>query len=433
MAVSGQHSAEERPAPSTGLQQRAAEHVPSLVRAVVGRVLRDVPHYRQLPADEIDVEVNEIVRFNLALFVRMLHEGRLPSIEDLAVLRQAASRRAEEGIPLSVVLAANYAGARACWEKVADLAGPDEAADVVEIGCRVLDYLLLLTTAVAEAHVDTTTLIVEGREARERLLDEVSANRETPRLWEQAGLSPWEERTVLALRLTPPSHDSEPTNAVECRRRNRVVRECLSRLVDEPVIDSLRATGGVVLMPGLVAPTALTRALQPSLCRGWAAGTAQAKAPEGTPDAVQAATDAAEVADRLGLEPVVYDLDSVRFEVQVTRPGPARDALVDILAPLAEHGDLWSTLQEYLDCEGSRGETARRLHVHVNTLDYRLGRIHTLTNVDPTQRDGWLMLRASSLALRFVLGSAGGVAAGPSALRTPGRTPLSARPGGTAR
>ncbi|WP_279579039.1 helix-turn-helix domain-containing protein [Fodinicola feengrottensis] len=44
------------------------------------------------------------------------------------------------------------------------------------------------------------------------------------------------------------------------------------------------------------------------------------------------------------------------------------------------------------------------LTVHVNTLDYRLGRIRMLTSIDPTQREGWLTFGAALTAHRYVNG-----------------------------
>ncbi|MFE2751845.1 PucR family transcriptional regulator [Actinosynnema sp. NPDC059335] len=49
----------------------------------------------------------------------------------------------------------------------------------------------------------------------------------------------------------------------------------------------------------------------------------------------------------------------------------------------AEHGsDLVGTLRVFLDCSGSWTAAAARLHVHVNTLRYRVGRAEDLLGVD---------------------------------------------------
>ena len=49
----------------------------------------------------------------------------------------------------------------------------------------------------------------------------------------------------------------------------------------------------------------------------------------------------------------------------------------------AEHGsDLAGTLKVFLDCSGSWTSAAAKLHVHVNTLRYRVGRVEELLGVD---------------------------------------------------
>ncbi len=58
-----------------------------------------------------------------------------------------------------------------------------------------------------------------------------------------------------------------------------------------------------------------------------------------------------------------------------------------VLGPLLEHDrrhrtDLVSTLKAYLDCSGSWSRCAARMHVHVNTLRYRIERIEELTGKD---------------------------------------------------
>jgi sugar diacid utilization regulator len=67
----------------------------------------------------------------------------------------------------------------------------------------------------------------------------------------------------------------------------------------------------------------------------------------------------------------------------------------------AEHdGDLIGTLTVFLDCSGSWARAAARLHVHVNTLRYRIGRVEELVGIDLSdfaQRvDVYLALHAES-------------------------------------
>lgn len=61
-----------------------------------------------------------------------------------------------------------------------------------------------------------------------------------------------------------------------------------------------------------------------------------------------------------------------------------RDRLLDALADYdrRHHSDLLGTLRTFLECSGSWTVCARRLHVHVNTLRYRIRRIEQITGRD---------------------------------------------------
>lgn len=78
-----------------------------------------------------------------------------------------------------------------------------------------------------------------------------------------------------------------------------------------------------------------------------------------------------------------------------------RRVLGPVLDYDAEHdGDLIESLTVFLDCSGSWSKAAARLHVHVNTLRYRIGRVEELIGMDLsdfTQRvDVYLALRVQS-------------------------------------
>ena len=55
-----------------------------------------------------------------------------------------------------------------------------------------------------------------------------------------------------------------------------------------------------------------------------------------------------------------------------------RDRLLGPLRNADASGKLWHTLQRYLRSPSDLGRLADDLHIHVNTLRYRLGRIEQL-------------------------------------------------------
>ena len=71
-------------------------------------------------------------------------------------------------------------------------------------------------------------------------------------------------------------------------------------------------------------------------------------------------------------------------------------ALARVSAYDAETGsDMLETLRTYTDSGCNQVECARALHVHLNTLKYRLKRIVDLTGIDLKDQDELLYLRIS--------------------------------------
>ena len=87
------------------------------------------------------------------------------------------------------------------------------------------------------------------------------------------------------------------------------------------------------------------------------------------------------------------------------RPDDVRRAFTArLLDPLRDYdrrhrAELIPTLEAFLDCDGSWTRCATRLHLHVNTLRYRVGRIEQLTGRDLSRLedklDFFLALRMS--------------------------------------
>jgi DNA-binding PucR family transcriptional regulator len=91
----------------------------------------------------------------------------------------------------------------------------------------------------------------------------------------------------------------------------------------------------------------------------------------------------------------------VLLEYQLTRPSDAQGDLAQLLDPLDRNPDLPLTLEVYLDHDLDRRRTAAALHVHPNTLDYRLRRIVELTGLDPSTSRGLQLLGAALAARRL--------------------------------
>ena len=75
-------------------------------------------------------------------------------------------------------------------------------------------------------------------------------------------------------------------------------------------------------------------------------------------------------------------LRDLALEYHLTRPSAATPLLADLLSPLESRSVLLETLESYLDAGCDRSAAAAALHVHPNTVIYRLRKVATLTGLD---------------------------------------------------
>lgn len=93
---------------------------------------------------------------------------------------------------------------------------------------------------------------------------------------------------------------------------------------------------------------------------------------------------AIDAAARMGRGPVVVAFDDLgvhRLLLQVPDLGELRAFADDVLGELGAQPDLLTTLTVWFSCNGSPQRTARELHVHPNTVTYRVRRIEELTGL----------------------------------------------------
>ncbi|MDI9897897.1 MULTISPECIES: PucR family transcriptional regulator [Nocardiaceae] len=112
--------------------------------------------------------------------------------------------------------------------------------------------------------------------------------------------------------------------------------------------------------------------------RGGAAGVAAS---------YREALDALELASALGLDtPVVDARDLLVYRVLISDRAAIADLVDTLLTPLlvarGGAGPLLETLQVYFDTGANSASTARRMHLSVRAVTYRLSRIHDLTGQD---------------------------------------------------
>lgn len=349
--------------------------------------------YQRLPEEMVLGQIADIVLRNVETFFTSLIDGRPPSDEELVTFRESAKARATEGMPLEDLLHAYRLGGRLGWQAIMDEATPEEQ-EALNFGADILmAYVDKVTAAVTEAYL-------EGRQ--QPVSEEERALREL--LDSMMGTGPLDFRLQeLAERFGFPITDryrpfAEAIPGAAARDHSRVAA-------------GLRARGVLALTEG----GRVTGLLSPD----------GDDAPAGEPRAVLAVgepTGRAELAEgleevrllvdfgcRLGMEGLISRTELLPELMLARSPRLAAQLEQRALGPLEEYAerrssDLVETLMAFLAFDLDRRATAEHLHVHRNTLDYRLRRIGELTGLDLGTVDHLVLLalaaRARAVAAR---------------------------------
>ncbi|MGC4948294.1 PucR family transcriptional regulator [Streptomyces sp. DT224] len=405
---------------------RLRARVPALTTRVVARLLSDLPVYAQLPHEEIAGDIADIVQHNLRLFADVLEHRRAATDGELAQQRDSAAQRAEEGVPLDAILTAYQVGVAMCWEETAQDAGPGDLPAVLEIMDRILVLQQQLTSAVSGAYLEARQ-ILDSQEhgGRHALMAALLTGEDLDGFTRRTGLRPAARYLTMTLALAPhpdemgagspqgsgagPAPGSGAGAGVAARRKIRRVRTALDRFAGTPALTALDASGGTVLLPvaepppwegpgglsGLIAEA--TRAAGVPVT-----AAAETASPDGVPAAVARNAEIVDLVARTGRAPGLYRLADVLLEYQLSRPSEALRGLAGLLSPLDAKPELLHTLETYLGHGLDRRAAAAALHVHPNTVDYRIRRIDRLTGLSPARPADLQHLSAALVARRSV-------------------------------
>lgn len=402
----------ERPLLINGVpvHERLTAALPGLTSEVVGSILEKVPFYRELPAEEIAGDIHRVVAENLRKVATLVRERRPPDPAELSWFAESAVRRAEEGVPLEMVLDAYFVGAQEGWRLASADARPEDISDLRATTDLVMGHLRAVMATVSAAYVEELRATYsEEQSIRHTLLSALLGGEPAEEAAERAGVRLPAGYLVLALRIGEHADEREGGvgAAIAARRKLRRLQAELGRYSDEPPLSVVDPSGGTVLLPSALGLDASWVSLVDVVRHMAAVGGAEvtaAVAYAAPGDVADAAAEAREVLDVVritGRPGGLYRLADVLLEYQLSRATPATRALAALLEPLAGNADLLTTLRLHLDNELNRRRTAKMLHIHPNTVDYRLRRITTLTGLDPAI-PSHLPLFAAALAARDV-------------------------------
>ncbi|WP_217571283.1 CdaR family transcriptional regulator [Streptomyces sp. GbtcB7] len=375
----------------------AREHVrqemvadPRVVAAIVSAVHEQVPVYAALDDSRLP-EVRAIAAWGLE---RLLHlwvtDGALePS--DLRRFRGIAAARAADGRPVQAVLRAYRVAATVLTDEIAARAPRLAAADAFALTRMLLTALDTLSEEMTTAYAATDEDLAADRDRALRLLlDDLIAGR-------HASVGALSDRSArlgvqlpdpYCLLVAEPVGAERPDMALDAATG---LLEALAVPGDEVVSSAtVRGSRAVLLLPGAVA----ARAGAVLGARSWRGCAITGESLDRVAVAHRLAADALDTAPAHAHRPgrVLTDADAHVLALLGGHPAAAPDQVARlVLGPLTDPGQrhLMEALTAYIDA-GSASAAARVLHLHAQSLRYRLRRIHALTSRDP--RDPWQRL-----------------------------------------
>ena len=331
--------------------------LPELADEVIAAVQDAVPEYRVL-----DRNVRPGVRQALEGFTELSDGGRPAGLPAREVYVQFGRGEARSGRSIAALLQAYRVGAQAAWRGLAD-AGDRAGVEprfLYSLAESIFAYIDEISAASAEGHAYEQSLAAgEARERRRRLVEALLAESpdadDVERAAREVG---WD----LPERLAILTYGEAAAARVEGRLPPPAVVAGTWAVIADPdgpgrhdeIRRALRAES-----PGVLGPTV-----------GW----------ERAAESARRAALALSVLPVPDGEVLVVADDHLLDLALAGDPRAASDLARARLAPLwelapAQRDRLVETLAAWLDCQGEARPAADRLHVHVQTVRYRVGQL----------------------------------------------------------
>jgi PucR-like helix-turn-helix protein len=350
--------------------------LPALSEAIIAAIAESIPEYKRPIEGSFGRGVRVGVEEALERFVRLI-EDPAHHIEPTPVYRALGRGEMRAGRSLDALQAAYRLGARVAWRHLAKVAAAAELAPdtLPTLAEAIFAYIDALAAQSVEGYADAQSAAA-GEHSRRRvrvlelLLDDAGADREAVQT--AATRADWPlPRTLAAVALARPAD-----------------ADTLARRLGPDVLAGAGPHGPCLLVPDPHGPGRAERLA--SVLSGRAAAIGPAVEPLRAAASLRPARRLLAMAER---EPAPGDpapsgaarpLLRVDDHLADLVLDAAREPLAELaarrLAPLdgrteATRARLAETLLAWLELQGSAPAVARRLHVHPQTVRYRLARL----------------------------------------------------------
>ncbi|MEV0945683.1 helix-turn-helix domain-containing protein [Rhodococcus sp. NPDC049939] len=359
-----------------------------------------------LPGKQFESDVTEVTAHCLRLGIQTLDTRTTPSEEEVDPLRTIAAQWAREGVPLKSVLRVYHEGIRRGWDMVVSKARAEDLADVVAGSILLLGLVESVTVAATSSYVtEVESLTSERNSAAQTMVTTLLNGRNPVSLARQSGIELVENYVVMGLSVPPYREETsaQMPESVAVRRRIRRMQAAASDACGGAPLALLGADGGTVLLGGRRTEDELStivRRISEAAEASVTAAVATARI-DRIPSAADEVQELLSLVRHLGKPAGLYRMEDLALEFQITRAGSGRTHLASLLAPLDGLPELIETLEVHIGNDLNRQRTARQLHVHANTVDYRLKRVAQLTGFDPMRPSGLRQIQAALTARRL--------------------------------
>jgi len=350
--------------------------------------------------DSLAADAAALARDNLEAFLVNLGRGEGLSSGELKRIRLAAARRVHQGVSLESFLQAARIWGRCTWEAVREAVGdsPGELGAALDIASQLIHRVDVISTVGAHAYLrEAQGLAGVGHLLPPDLLEALLGREADPdrarRQAHMAGVRLVESYVALSIRGPEPRVRS----MVEAARR-------WLRPASGSLLLGIRHAEVVALYP-VSEPAALrTIKEQAGALAGALAATGGGvglsrwhPGLSGIALAYAEAREAANIAAAGGITGRAVCLDEVLID-HIARSTPHVGRILDeTLHPLVEYDlrrrtSLVRTVRTYVETGFNLRRSAEVLHVHPNTVMYRLRRVRELSGRDPHDPNDLLML-----------------------------------------
>jgi hypothetical protein len=355
-------------------------------------ILAEIPAYRDATPvlrDDVRAHVLSHLRISLSTF----SEARPVTREELLFVRGHAARRVGH-IPIAEFVNAFYVGERVLWEAALTSAHDDDSRRAALVFASHLPrYFEVATTHAAEVYIDAEEqLAATGERIRRDLIEDLVAGAPVaagPRMdaARAAGLEPGVPCLVVSAAASPPPDDESLVRSAATALA-RAVGGTLAPLtvvrhgkIDLVARASGRGADGV--------PQRLERTQRRLAGGGLPLAIGVSTVVGGLDEIAHAYREAELARASLNAAPGVVALGGMSaFDyLTLTRDPTARRLIARpiqefVTEDVQQGGVLIATLSQYVASDLNARRAAERLHIHVNTAHYRLGKIAERTGCD---------------------------------------------------